>query len=742
MPAILLRFCLFFGILVMESNCRRYFGTAYAKEGLNLMNRLLKTALLTALALPLALSPADMTGAAGAVPKLSTDKAVYEEGEDILVTAYGSGKDWVGIYARGEVPGGPASIFWYYVDGDADPGDAVNIRKQRSNSRPEYNSLPGGAYTVFLLLDDGYTVSESVDILILPRADKRLVPETENLYEGDYPEVTAFGAGSEWVGLWRSGEDFRNAAPMASFAVLPDHNGKKTALKPEDGVLTVGAYTARLFPSEGTAEDPTAEAEFTVAEAKVPEKPETGEYTAPRCAEGLAGGTVTIALSPDSAADEVILWWGRNGAPLDGMTRLLRVHAEGKREVIATLPDYLTIPEGTEEILACARNRFGDSPFLSVALPADSVPFRQGEVLFRFQVTSDWHITDDPSHDHNRHLGMMLDDVAKICPDSAGIVAVGDIADHGRQSEYKRAKEIIGSRDNVPPLHFVIGNHDVSFGDGYKRQMEIFNEFSGNDNPWFDRWIGGYHFIFIAGETTGAPLPIPKKEMNWLADALAEDASPEKPIFVFCHESILDTVAGSTAEEGWWGVSNGAELAELFSKYPQTIFFNGHSHWELASYNEMFAGDGKRTFSAFNTSAVGYLWTGYNVVPGEYLYGSEGLFVEIAEHSVMVRGRDFVNGEWTASAQYMVPGNWNAFSAAEPETEAETAEPETEASGENAAPETSPVTAGSGDAQKESKTETGCASTLHAAVLPAVLGSALAVRRKRKESPGNRSAFL
>ena len=117
-------------------------GAAETKEGLIIMHRLLKTAVLTALALPLAISSGFPVSAADAVPKLSTDKAVYEEGEDILVTAYGRGKDWVGIYARGEKPGGPASIYWYYVEGDAEPGEEVNIRRQRSNSRPEYSSLP------------------------------------------------------------------------------------------------------------------------------------------------------------------------------------------------------------------------------------------------------------------------------------------------------------------------------------------------------------------------------------------------------------------------------------------------------------------------------------------------------------------------------------------------------------------------------------------------------------------------
>ena len=695
------------------------------------MNRIWKTALLTALALPLALSPCAAAGSAEA--KLSTDKSVYSEGEDILVTAYGEGKDWVGIYAKGETPGGPASIYWYYVDGDAEPGEAVNIRKQRSNNRPEYNSLPGGSYTVFLLLDDGYTVSESVDILILPEAGKRLVPESARLYEGDFPSVTAYGAGDEWVGLWRWGEDYRNTDPLAAVRVLPDHNGVKTALKPESGSLPAGSYTACLFPSAGTAEEATATAEFTVFEAKVPDPPASGTYAAPRCAEGLAGGTVTVELSPGSTAEEVILWWGKNGAPLEGMTRLMRAHANAETLTL-TLPEYLTIPEEADAILVSACNRFGDSALLSVPLPADAVPYRPGEVLFRFQVTSDWHITDDPSHDHNRHLGMMLDDIAEVCPDSAGIMVVGDVADHGRKSEYAQAEKIIADHENVPPIHYVIGNHDVSYGDGFDRQMEIFNDFSSNDSLYFDRWIGGYHFLFIAADTVNFPLPIPQYEMDWIAEKLAEDASPDKPIFVFCHESILDTVAGSTTEEGWWGISNGRELAALFSEYPQTIFFNGHSHWELASYNEMFAGDGKRDFRAFNTSAVGYLWTGYNIVPGEYLYGSEGLFVEIAEHNVTVRGRDFVNGEWTASAQYMVPGNWNAVLPAAPDD----GEEPKEADAEPQTPPSDPA-----PENTEAKPQSGCSSALHAsAVLPAVCGSALLARRKKKARPGNRRTFL
>ena len=96
------------------------------------MNSLLKRLLAAALALPV-LSAVTSSAAAAGEKTLATDKTVYEVGEDIFVTATGEGKDWVGIYARGETPGSPASIFWYYVDGDAEPGDAVNRASRKAS---------------------------------------------------------------------------------------------------------------------------------------------------------------------------------------------------------------------------------------------------------------------------------------------------------------------------------------------------------------------------------------------------------------------------------------------------------------------------------------------------------------------------------------------------------------------------------------------------------------------------------
>ncbi|MBQ3637109.1 MAG: metallophosphoesterase [Clostridia bacterium] len=473
------------------------------------MNRLLRGVLTAALAMPLMLCAPNISASE---KRLSTDKTIYAEGEDILVTAWGEGKDWVGIYAKGEVPGNPASIYWYYAAEDAEPGEAVSINKTRSNNRAEYASLPGGRYTVFLLLNDGYEIADSVDIVVLPAEKDRIRTAAMTFYEGDAPRVTAFGAGGEQVCLCRKDEDPKTASPLASYLLTEENSGKETALKPDSGALTPGEYTVWLFPAEGplSPDGPIASASFTVAASEKPDAPKDLNYRADGLSDGIASGTVTLTLAETGGrAEDVLLFWGKDGKPLEGYARLAKVHAaEGPMEIV--LPENLFLPEGADEILARAENRFGASPFVSAPLPEEAKPFETGEVLLRFQVTSDWHITDNPNHDHNRHLGMMLDDIASVCPDSAAVIAVGDIADHGGEKEYEQVSKIV-EKHGAPPVHYVIGNHDVSMGKGYKKQIEIFNSFAGNDSAYYDLWIGGYHFIFLAFESEARPFPSRKR---------------------------------------------------------------------------------------------------------------------------------------------------------------------------------------------------------------------------------------
>ena len=84
------------------------------------------------------------------------------------------------------------------------------------------------------------------------------------------------------------------------------------------------------------------------------------------------------------------------------------------------------------------------------------------------------------------------------------------------------------------------------------------------------------------------------------------------------------------------------------------MFFNGHTHWTMDSKGNIFEGTEDLPIKIFNCASVSYLWSSYNVVTGENLNGSQGYYIEMYDGKVFVRGRDFIEGKWIASAQYLV----------------------------------------------------------------------------------------
>ena len=88
---------------------------------------------------------------------LSTDKEAYTEGEAIMITAAGTGNDWVGIYRKGENPGSAIqSIRWYYVAKDGNTsGKAKNIFESEYTVRQDLKNLPAGEYTIFYVKTTG-----------------------------------------------------------------------------------------------------------------------------------------------------------------------------------------------------------------------------------------------------------------------------------------------------------------------------------------------------------------------------------------------------------------------------------------------------------------------------------------------------------------------------------------------------------------------------------------------------------
>ncbi len=588
---------------------------------------------------------------------LTVNKTEFVVGEPILVTAQGSGKDWVGLYLAEDTPSMVPSILWYYVAQDGySSGETVDIRQAFyvNPDRPHLNNVPAGEYTVTLLANDGYEVLAAINITVKEK-DEPAPGDTQ--LSATYESAKA-GAGRA------------------------------------DGKLTIKA-----------------------------------EGTAPASYE---------------------LWWAGATGKIKGYSVLDKILSTGAETVYTLTPNTL-VPAGADRILIYPSNMGATDLPLTVMLPEGIGTYDLGKLCTELQVMSDIHINADSGHLYNRHFSMALADIAKVSPDSIGLFINGDTADHGLAAEYTAFRNLVERAKGAPPVYVAMGNHDY-FGPNMTDAERIAQFLKGTENdsqtPYFDRTVGGVHFIFLAGEKSGDWATLSDAQLKWLDDTLAADKESGKPVFVFLHQGLIDTVAGTFAYQKWHGVHQTQELSAVLQKYPNAILFSGHSHWVLESEMSLKLRDDKLP-TILNTASGAYLWDDDCNKTNVGIEGSQGYYIYIYEDCIAFRGRDFVKGEWISSAQFIV--NWEgAGNAAEEETTVsaeettvaepiDTAEVETP-TGEVETPRAEDTnladTMGSGLAESdtESAKADGCASAVLSGALVALLSAAALCLIRRKDS--------
>lgn len=402
--------------------------------------------------------------------------------------------------------------------------------------------------------------------------------------------------------------------------------------------------------------------------ARLPAPPVSVTAALEDAAGGFAAGRITVRFAPDHGASDAVLYWADENGILSGYTALPHCKVNGD-EAALTLSECVLIPRGATRILAYGSNSMGLSPACADgALPPHGDAWEDGAPEIEFYVVSDIHITDDAQHAHNRNFARMLHDAARTSPHCAGVFVVGDTANKGEESQFQAALALHRSVPGAPPLYLAVGNHDLNGGTGEALTDEALAERTARflryatlpdgthpASAHYDFRLGGYHFVFLGSDRqTGCRVWLSPRTLSWLDKTLSGDG--EKPVFLFLHQSLYDTVAGGFPGQGWNGVTNDAELRAVLARHPNVFFFNGHSHWTLDSDGCMHAPDGDLP-AIFNTASVAYLWTSYHKVTGENLSGSQGYCVRVYPGRVLVLGRDFTTGEWIPGALFSVRVN-------------------------------------------------------------------------------------
>lgn len=265
--------------------------------------------------------------------------------------------------------------------------------------------------------------------------------------------------------------------------------------------------------------------------------------------------------------------------------------------------------------------------------------------VMRFAVTSDTHINTMGDTGCERLTRFIRSAYAISDADSDyngldAVVFAGDITDNGFVGSFASFAAITDAelREGTERLGVVSKNHDSYLLSN--NSLKLYTALTGQETD-FHRVINGFHFIGVSRSDTLKQYT--DEQVKWLDENLAAAVaeSPEKPVFVFQHEHVRDTVYGSSKEDGW-GLET---FSAVLEKYPQAVHISGHSHFPANDPRAVW----QDSFTAINDGGLAYFELAIDGKNGQFPEGyksmTQALIIEVdAENRVLVKVLDVDKG--------------------------------------------------------------------------------------------------
>ena len=277
-----------------------------------------------------------------------------------------------------------------------------------------------------------------------------------------------------------------------------------------------------------------------------------------------------------------------------------------------------------------------------------------------FGVVSDIHVQSTAPVAQNK-FALMLGDMAQL--HVPNLIINGDLGD-GMPQDYKTLGGLIIRQKNAPAIFYTIGNHEFykanrdpitnnwspeTFPNGETNEMALnrFLKFTGYNQVYYDKFLEGYHFIFLGSEKSAISDPkygdrayLSNEQLGWLESKLKENYTLGRPIFVFLHQPLIGHQSNFNDF-----IIQAKSLREILKRFPEVIFFSGHMHRELKLPTTAF----KDGFIMISSSSVSIP----RASDGKFLPDqSEGLVVEVIKNHVVIKGRDFMSKTWIPGTTY------------------------------------------------------------------------------------------
>ncbi len=258
-------------------------------------------------------------------------------------------------------------------------------------------------------------------------------------------------------------------------------------------------------------------------------------------------------------------------------------------------------------------------------------------LILSLSVVSDIHVETNNPEAYESYAALLKGIKAGQHHDAA--VFLGDNVMNGQLLENFFFYTALAMVKPAEEIIVLAGNHDLGNNDGdyaNKRENYLKNNKSylGYDleNTYYYRVINGCYLIVLASEDeTTWDFKMSDEQYAWLEQVLDEADAADAPVFVFNHYPLY-----------YLRERDSNQLAALMKEHGVLLFAHGHIHNDMGADNFYTHGGINCVNLPRSTEVVEY-------------EGGDGIVVELYEDELLVRARNFINGEWVEDLVYTYP---------------------------------------------------------------------------------------
>lgn len=315
---------------------------------------------------------------------------------------------------------------------------------------------------------------------------------------------------------------------------------------------------------------------------------------------------------------------------------------------------------------AAGSSTAGVTPPPSTQPPRQDATASSGAPLLSFFIISDLHVNSGVSYP-SEHLEKALDEITgPFSKQTDCVVITGDSTESGTEKDYKELKSVL-SKYKLPPYYANMGNHDYyhvwidkngnwnkeGFPNGKTdaQSQKAFLDFFKLEKPYYEVRVKEHLILLLSQEIyqqtrtdVGEGAWYSDEQLNWLAARLAENKGG-RPVFIMIHQPL--PAAGQ--DGGSHQLIRAKRFRDIVKPYANVFVFSGHGHQDFTNGTAHYM---KETFHWFVNSSVG------RVLDAKYQHvrkdAAQGLFIQVYEDRVELKGREFSTGEWIKEADWKI----------------------------------------------------------------------------------------